>query len=501
MEGRRAPMTVNRNPKKSRPYDTPPKRRRSLIPGATDSAAAGFVVAAAAWLAIATAIGALAIFMRIVPFEFSYPFGIFDLGFELNERRVDAAFVNATVYGWLSNAGFAAVAFMTPRLFGRPLAGEKLVNVAMAIWNLALAGGIGALYVFDLGPNAPLTAIPWFIGGGLALGALLVTGSFLATAGAGIRTGYVSTWFAGVALLGLAGLTGLSAALGLVAFVIDLPSLTVALVSVFIERAIVTVWLLGMAYATLHYLVPRATGLPLASAGLGLLTWLTWLALAPVSAVGELRDTQVPYFVTTVGSVATILLLVPASLAVVNLAQSMSGRWSAVFGRGTLAFAAVSATFLLAAALLEAIGALASVRAVVAGTEWERGVFLWAAYGAYSLASLGLMDHAMPRILRRSWAPGALTSTTLWLAFAGAAIGGVALMGAGLAEGSLLAAGTAAEEVAAALLPYRVAGFLAFGLVAIAGLSTLVNLFLIYTSGEPADYVVPGSTAAAAAGH
>lgn len=501
MEGRRAPMTVNRNPKKSRPYDTPPKRRRSLIPGGPDSAATGFVVAAAIWLAIATGIGALAIFIRIVPFELAFPIGFFDLGFELNQRRVDAAFANATVYGWLSNAGFAAIAFMTPRLFGRPLAGEKLVNVAMAIWNLALAGGIGALYVFDLGPNAALTAIPWFIGGGLAFGALLITGSFLATAGAGITRGYISTWFAGVALLGLAGLTGLSAALGLVDFLIDLPSLTVALASVFIERAVFTIWLLGMAYATLLYIVPRATGLPLASAGLALLTWLTWLAFAPLSAVGELRDTQVPYFVTSLGSVATMLLLVPASLAVVNLAQSMSGRWSGVFGRGALAFAAASAAFLLAAALLEAIGSLASVQARVAGTEWERGVFLWAAYGAFSLAALGLLEHAAPRVLRRSWGPGALTSATLWLVFGGAAIGGVGLMGAGLAEGSLLASGTAAEEIAAALLPYRVVGFLGFGLVALAGLSTLVNLFLIYTSGEPADYTVPGQAATAAAGH
>lgn len=494
-------MTVNRNPKKSRPYDTPPKRRRSLIPGGIDSAATGFVVAAAVWLAVATGIGALALFIRLVPFEIAFPLGLFDLGFELNGRRVDAAFVNATVYGWLSNAGFAAIAFMAPRLFGRPLAGERLANVALAIWNLSLAGGIAALYVFDLGPNAPLTAIPWFIAGGLALGALLVTGSFLATAGAGIRGAYISTWFAAVALLGLAGLTGLGAALGLVAFFIDLPDLTVALASIFIERAIVTIWLLGMAYATLHYVVPRATGLPLASAGLALLTWVTWLALAPVSAVGELRDTQVPYFVTTLGSVATILLLVPASLAVVNLAQSMSGRWSAVFGRGPLAFAAVSTAFLLATALLEAIGALASVQARISGTEWERGAFLWAVYGAFSLAALGLMEHASPRILRRSWGAGAFASATLWLVFGGAAVSGVALMGAGLAEGSLLASGTAGEEIAAALAPYRVAAFLGFGLVALGGLSTLLNLFAIYTSGEPAVYAVPGQTATAAAGH
>ena len=50
-------MTVN--PKKLKPYDTPPKRRRSLIPEAPDSAATGFFVAAALWLALATALGVL----------------------------------------------------------------------------------------------------------------------------------------------------------------------------------------------------------------------------------------------------------------------------------------------------------------------------------------------------------------------------------------------------------------------------------------------------------
>jgi len=51
------------------------------------------------------------------------------------------------------------------------------------------------------------------------------------------------------------------------------------------------------------------------------------------------------------------------------------------------------------------------------------------------------------------------------------------------------------------LLPYRVIGFLGFGLVALGSLTTLANLFLMYTSGEPAEYAVPGQSATAAAGH
>lgn len=493
-------MTVNRNPKKSRPYDQPPKRRRSLIPGGPDSAATGFFVVAAVWLAIATGIGALAIGMRLVPFELSVPLGLFDLSFELDERRVDAAFVNATVFGWLTNAGFAAIAFMTPRLVGRRMAGERLVTLGMLAWNLALAGGIAGLYVFDLGPNAPLSAMLWLFDGGLAFGALIVTGAFLATVGAGIRTAYVSTWFAGIALLSLLGMTGINATIGLAELFIELPELTVALISVFVERAITTLWLLGVAYATLHYVVPRATG-QLASAGLALLAWVTWLALAPLSALGALQDPSVPYLVTLLGSVGTILLLVPAALTTVNLAMSMRGRWSLLFGAGALAFGATSLAFLLAVSMLEALGALRSVDARVSGTEWELGVFIWAAYGAFTLAAFAIAEHALPRILRRAWGGGMLASAQLWLVFGGATLAGLALMGGGLAEGSMLAAGATPEDMDAALVLYRVPAFLGFGMVALAGLAMLVNIFLMYTSGEPADYTVPGQTATAAAGH
>jgi cytochrome c oxidase cbb3-type subunit 1 len=494
-------MTLNRNLKKSRPYDEPPKRRRRLIPDGPDSAAIGFFVASAIWLAVATGIGLLAIGIRLIPFELSFPLGLFDLSFEFSTRRVDAAFINATVYGWLTNAGLAAVAFMTPRLFGRPLGGIKLVNLAVAFWNLSLAGGIAGLYVFDLGPNAALSAMLWLFEGGLATAALIVTGSFLATAGASIRAGYVSAWFAGVALLGLAGLVGLNAAIGLADLFIELPALTLALASVFVERALMTIWLLGITYAILHYVVPRATGQPLASGGLAILTWLTWLALAPVSALATLQDTSVPFIVTVIGSVATILLLVPAALAFANLVQSMQGRWTLLFGTGTLAFAAVSLAFLLATSLLEAIGSLRTVDQAIGGTDWERGVFLWATYGAFSFAAFAIAEHAMPRVLRRAWGAGPLASGQLWLAFAGTTLAGLTLMGGGLAEGSLRAAGTAPDAIDAALLLYRVPAFLGFGMVALAGLAMLVNLFLMYTSGEPVEYAIPGQAAPAAAGH
>lgn len=494
-------MTVKPNPKKLRPYTEPPKQRRPLLPGGPDSAATGFLVAAILWLAAALGIGALAIGARIISFELSQPLGLFDLSFEFTQRRVDAAFANATVYGFLGNAGLSAITFMTPRLMGRRLAAEPLVSLAVAIWNLALLGGIGALYVFDLGPNAHLTAMHWLFTGGLAFAALIVTGSFLATVGSSVVSAYVSIWFAGIALLGLLGLTGLAAAINLGDVFLDIPPLAIGLVSVAVERLIISVWLLGMAYAVLHYVVPRAADLPLASSGLAILTWLLWLAFAPLSGLGALVDPAVPYAVTTVGSVATMLLLAPVSLAAVNLWQTISSRLVLLTGVSPVAFAAVAVTFLLAVALLDAIFAIGAVTAYVGGTVWEQGWFVWAAYGAFGLAALGMLEHELPRLLKRAWGGGVLSGAQLGLLFGGATIAGLSLMGAGLAEGAFRTQGASADVVASGLLPYLVGAFLGIGLAALGGLASLVNLFLAYTSAAPAEYIVPGQSAPAAAGH
>ena len=491
-------MTVN--PKKMRPYDEPPKRRRSLIPGDPDSAAAGFLVAAAIWFALATAIGVLAIGLRLVAFEFSAPIGFFDLSFEIDQRRVDAAFANATIYGWLSNAGFAAVAFITPRLTGRRLVSAKLLNLGLAVWNSALAGGVALLYVFDIGVNGPLTALPWFVEGGLATGALIVTGVFLATAGAALRSAYISMWFAGIALLGVLGMTSLAAGLGILDAFFGLDGVPVALASAFIGQGLIAIWLLGITYAILHYVIPRAAGRPLASGGLALLAWITWLGLAAASGLGVLVDASVPVFVTTAGAAATMLLLLPASLAAVNLAMTLRGRWSLLLGTGTAGFAAVSVVFLLAWSLLEGIGALRSVALAVGSTDWELGAFAWGAYGAFTLAALALADHAAPRVMRRSWAGKPLVGAQLWFAFGGATLAGVALMAGGMAEGALRTQGADLEAVSQVMFWYRAVAFIGLGMIALSALALLANLFLAYTSGEPADYVVPGQ-ARAAAGH
>jgi cbb3-type cytochrome oxidase subunit 1 len=145
--------------------------------------------------------------------------------------------------------------------------------------------------------------------------------------------------------------------------------------------------------------------------------------------------------------------------------------------------------FLLGSSLLEAIGALRSVQALVRGTEWGMGVWLLGMLGSATFALFALVDHAAPRVLRRDWRGGISVDAQLWSTLLGAALAGFALIGGGIAHGSLLAEAAAAEEIDATLSWFRMAAAAGLGLVALGGLAGLVSLFLMYTTARRAEYL------------
>jgi cytochrome c oxidase cbb3-type subunit 1 len=495
------------NPKKLRPYDEPPKVRRSLIPSAPDTSATLFMVVSLLWLAVAMGIGLLWVGTLLFPdqvklaFEFQLPI-IGTLAIDVSRQTVESGFVNALVYGWLSNAGFAAILFVTPRLVGHPLVNEMMGFGAVGMWNLGLAAGMATIYIPTWSHTGLLTEIPWLIDGLMLLGLFTVFGAFNRTLLAAERTlPYVTILFFELALLAFLGVYGL----GTLAEMLPLNETADALVSAFVAHAIGTYWVLGVTLGTLFYVVPRTALNPLASGGMALLAWLLWAAFAGLSALGALVDPSVPFVITSLGNVGSMLLVAPIFLVVANLAITLQGRWSLALTTGTLAFAVVSMAFLLSTALLDAIGALRSVEALVRGTDWELGAWLLGTLGAATFALFAMIDHAAPRALKRDWRGGVTVDAQLWTMLAGVMIAAFALIGGGIAHGSMLAEGADAQEIAATLSWFRMAAGAGLGLAALSALTALASLFLMYTTARRAEYVPvaaePGGAEAAAAAH
>ena len=479
------------NPKKLRPYDEPPKVRRPLIPDAPDSSATAFIVVALLWLAVATGIGLLWVGTLVFPdqvklvFELQLPL-IGTLGIDVSRQTVESGFVNALVYGWLSNAAFAAIVFVTPRLVGHRLVNEMMGFGAMGMWNLGLAAGMATLYLPSLSDPGLLTEFPLPVDGLMLLGLFTVFGAFNRTLLAGERRmPYVSILFFELALLAFLGVY----ALGALAAVLPLNETADALISAFVARAIATYWVLGAALGVLLYIVPRSSLNPLASGGMALMAWLLWAAFAGLSALGALVDPSIPFVITALGNVGTMLLMAPIFLVVANLALSLQGRWALALTTGTLAFAITAMAFLLGMAVLEAIGALRSVQDLVRGTEWEVGAWLLGSLGAATFAHFALIDHAAPRVLRRDWRGGVTVDAQLWTMMAGVAVAAFALIGGGIAHGSLMVEGAPPEEIDGTLLWFRAAAGAGLGLAGLSTLSALASLFLIYTTAPRAEYL------------
>jgi cbb3-type cytochrome oxidase subunit 1 len=490
------------NPKKLRPYDQPPKVRRPIIPNAPDSAATAFLVAALVWFLIATGIGLLWVAMQLFPDQLSFSLAVpmlrGHLTLTLSPATVGSGFWNSLVYGWLGNAGLGAIFFITPRLLGRRLVDEQLASMAAGLWNVGLLAGLVVLYVPELVATGTLTEFPLPVDGVLVLALLLANDSFWRTVLASRENlPYISIWYFGVALLALLGLYGLAT----LAPLLSLPATGALLANAFYVRALQTLCVTGLALGTLYYVVPRATGNPLYSWGLAILGWLLWAGLSTLAPLGSLVDTSVPFAVTQLGNVATLLLVLPAFLVTANLLQTMTGRWVLALSPGTIPFALAALAFLVAASMLDAIGALGSVKTLVGATQWGTGVQLLALLGTASLAFLALADHAFPRLLRRDWGGNLLTEATLWAVFAGAALSGLVLIAGGIIHGSLLRDGATADTISGFLFWFHLVLAAGLGLVALGALLAVFNLFLMYTGARRAEYAVIGEAAVAPAAH
>lgn len=489
---------MSANLKKLRPYDQPAQPQKPLVPDAPDSAAALWLVVAGLWLLVAAGIGTLWVAQLMIPaakLQMHFPLAFnLNIWVVLDGTRTGPGFLNAVVYGWLTNAAIGAIWFIAPRISGRRLTSNAGANVALGLWNLAVLLGLASIFLGVLPSTGELAEAPLPVDALAVLALLMVNGLYWSTIGPALRRGaYVSLLYFGIALLAFLGLYAAQSVVPL----LNLDQTTTVLANDFFVRTLEAYWLLGPAVGILYYVIPRATGNPLYSAPTALLGWVLWLVLALLSGLGKLLDPSVAYAITTAGAVATLLLVLHAFLVVGNLLLTVRGRWSLALVPGTLAFAVVALIFLLTSAIIEGVGALRSVQAGIAGSEWTAGAFVYAALGTYTMAGLALVNFAFPRVLRRAWSVNALATTEFWSVWGGSLIAGAALMLGGLAQASLLSQGTASDQIDATLVWFRLVAFGGMGLVALGALALVIDLFLLYTAGRTVEYqvVIPQTSA------
>lgn len=398
----------------------------------------------------------------------------------LGYGRLVAAARDLWIYGVASTLLLAALVALVPQRARAPLGSVRLVNLGVWLWSAAQLIAWGSL-LSGVSRGRLWGEAPWSADLLRLTAALLLLWILIRTSGGGRRDDPVLhlgiaalAWFGAVLLLGKGLVTpGGNPYWGIAD----------ALAQAFLRQGLSWLWLFPVAAAALFGLSGALTG-HVTPGVLPTLILLTTGAFGPFSTGAEFVWGPIPFWVQTLGAVASMLLLLPA-------AGAAAGVWSAVRTRPVrllegpaLAFLLVGGASFVFAALAGGVQALLGPARVAGLTLWsEARTVLLVVAGAGSVG-MGALYALIPAAVGRILASPRLGWWHFWLWTLGCFASAVALMVAGLTQGAIWATGTIpfATSVQAAV-PYLVVRWVALGATVVGQGVLAWNVFLTADSG------------------
>ncbi|HJR87610.1 MAG TPA: cbb3-type cytochrome c oxidase subunit I [Acidimicrobiia bacterium] len=308
---------------------------RSEIFFAPDTAASRYLFAGTAFLAL----GALLWLAAIASMRFP---GLLPLSF--GHLRAMALIV--LFLGWMVLGLAAAIFYLLPRLTAIPLQLEKQLNLALP---LAVTVVVVAVAVVGLGfgDGGEPFSLPWWWDLPVLAVTALPLGPTLLTIRAR-REGmvYPSLWFAAAAVIWLP-------LLYLIGNLPQVSSLAHALGNLVFTAGFLNVWGVGLAMGAVYYVVPKASGQPLASRQLAKVGYWSLLFGAIWMGPAQLVAGPQPEWLQAIAAVLGLALPLSAVANATNLALTVKDRWpagnpivlAAVTGSGVIALASLAASF------------------------------------------------------------------------------------------------------------------------------------------------------------
>ena len=270
-----------------------------------NSAGKNFMLTAAAWLVLGGLMG------LVLALEFVFPDWVHGFG-PLVFSRLRQAHVNTVMFAWLSGGMMGLMLYIVPRLTGRRLWSEKLGNVTMVLWNLAvLAGIVGILTAHT--QSREYAEMVWWVD--LAVMVVLILGAInvLMTIHRRVeRKMYVSLWY----------ITGTVIWMPLLYFIGNvmwapptgaLTGINDTIFNWFYGHNVLGLWFTTGLLAVVYYVVPSETRTPLYSHFLSLIAF--WGIIFFYTGVGahHLLWAPIPHWLQTVAIADSIGMVLPVT--------------------------------------------------------------------------------------------------------------------------------------------------------------------------------------------
>lgn len=397
---------------------------RARIDASTRGPVLLFFGSALFWLVFGLALETLASIQLILPWFLE---GISFLTY----GRITQAATTIFAYGFATPAAIGAGIWLASRLCRVELDHHKLLVSAGIVWNLGLLIGASGILSGD-STSLPLLCLPGYSTPVLLLSYLLVAIWALLTF---FRRGdsplFVAEWFLFAGLLAFPWLFAAANTL-LVWNPVNAPAQPA--IAYWFAGGFVNLWLAPMGTAAAFYIIPKASGQPVASHHLDLLGFWTLMLFGSWTAGASLIGGPVPAWIQSAGVAAAVMMLVPAFAIGVNLHLTLSGHYATVGWSPALRFLATGIGCLFAYWVLNAINSLPAVNAVTHFSDIGRALTVLAFYGFFAMAASGAIYYIVPRLTGHEWPCHGGVAWHYWLAAVGVGLIVVDLLTGGLIQ-------------------------------------------------------------------
>lgn len=189
--------------------------------------------------------------------------------------------------------------------------------------------------------------------------------------------------------------------------------------------------------AMIYYFLPKESGQAVYSYKLSLLAFWGLMFVYLWAGGHHLLFSTVPDWMQTMGSVFSIVLILPSWGSAINMLLTMKGEWQQVAASPLIKFMVLASTFYMFSTLEGPIQAIKSVNALAHFTDWIVGHVHDGTLGWVGFMIMAALFHMAPRVFKREIYSKSLMGTQFWIQTLGVVLYFTSMWIAGITQGMM----------------------------------------------------------------
>ena len=189
--------------------------------------------------------------------------------------------------------------------------------------------------------------------------------------------------------------------------------------------------------AMIYYFLPKESGQAIYSYKLSLLSFWGLMFVYLWAGGHHLLYSTVPDWMQTMGSIFSVVLILPSWGSAINMLLTMKGEWQQVAASPLIKFMVLGSTFYMFSTLEGPIQAIKSVNAIAHFTDWIVGHVHDGVLGWVGFMIMAALYHMAPRVFKREIYSKSLMAAQFWIQTLGVVLYFTSMWIAGITQGMM----------------------------------------------------------------